>query len=67
MNLAPVLNDGRGAIPLGENWTAPGQLLTGLAPNVDFYLFVVAKDAMGKPTKPSKGFKVNLKDMFPMK
>jgi hypothetical protein len=59
--------DGRGAIPLGEKWTSPGQLLTGLAPNVDFYLFVVAKDAADKPSKPSKGFKVNLKDMFPMK
>jgi hypothetical protein len=59
--------DGRGAIPLGEKWTAPGQLLTGLAPNVDFYLFLVVKDAAEKPSKPSKGFKVNLKDMFPMK
>ncbi len=59
--------DGRGAIPLGEKWAAPGQLLTGLAPNVDFYLFVVVKDAADKPSKPSKGFKVNLKDMFPMK
>lgn len=58
---------GRGAIPLGEKWTAPGQLLTGLAPNVDFYFFVVVKDAADKPSKPSKAFKVNLKDMFPMK
>ncbi len=59
--------DGRGAILLGEKWTAPGQLLTGLAPNVDFYLFVVAKDAKEQPSKPSKAFKVNLKDMFPMR
>jgi len=59
--------DGRGAIPLGEKWTAPGQLLTGLAPNVDFYLFVVVKDTADRSSKPSKGFKVNLKDMFPMK
>jgi hypothetical protein len=59
--------DGRGAIPLGEKWNAPGQLLTGLAPNVNFYLFVVAKDAKEIPSKPSKGFKVNLKDMFPLK
>jgi hypothetical protein len=59
--------DGRGAILLGEKWTAPGQLLTGLAPNIDLYLFVVARDAAGKPSKPSPAFKVNLKDMFPLK
>lgn len=59
--------DGRGAILLGKDWTAPAQLLTGLSPNIDLYLFVVAKDAAGKPSKPGKGFKVNLKDMFPQK
>lgn len=59
--------DGRGAIALGEKWTGPGQLLTGLAPNIDLYLFAVARDAAGKPSKPSKPFKVNLKDMFPQK
>ncbi len=59
--------DGRGAILLGKDWTAPGQLLTGLSPNVDLYLFVVAKDPTGKASRPSKGFKVNLKDMFPMR
>ena len=37
--------------PLGEKWTAPGQLLTGLVPNVDFYLFVVAKDAKEIPSQ----------------
>jgi hypothetical protein len=59
--------DGRGAILLGKDWTAPGQLLTGLSPNTDLYLFVVAKDAAGKASKPGKPFKVNLKDMFPQK
>lgn len=59
--------DGRGAIALGKDWTAPGQLLTGLTPNIDLYLFVVAKDATGKPSRPGKGFKVNLKDMFPQR
>lgn len=59
--------DGRGAIPLAKDWTAPGQLLTGLSPNVDLYLFAVAKNAEGKASKPGKGFKVNLKDMFAMK
>jgi hypothetical protein len=59
--------DGRGAVLLGPKWTAPGQLLTGLSPNIDLYLFVVATDRAGKASKPSKPFKVNLKDMFPMK
>jgi hypothetical protein len=59
--------DGRGAILLGKDWAAPGQLLTGLSPNVDLYLFVVAKDAAGKSSQPGKGFKVNLKDMFPQR
>jgi hypothetical protein len=59
--------DGRGAVLLGKDWAAPGQLLTGLSPNVDLYLFVVAKDAAGKASRPGKPFKVNLKDMFPMK
>jgi hypothetical protein len=57
--------DGRGAVLLGKDWAAPGQLLTGLSPNVDLYLFVVAKDAAGRPSRPGKGYKVNLKDMFP--
>lgn len=59
--------DGRGAILLGKDWTAPGQLLAGLSPNIDLYLFVVTKDATGKASKPGKAFKVNLKDMFPQK
>lgn len=59
--------DGRGAVLLGKNWTAPGQLLTGLSPNIDLYLFIVAKDAAGKSSQPGKGFKVNLKDMFPQR
>jgi hypothetical protein len=59
--------DGRGALLLGKDWTAPGQLLTGLSPNIDLYLFVVARDPAGKASKPGKAFKVNLKDMFPMK
>ena len=59
--------DGRGAVLLGKDWTAPGQLLTGLSPNIDLYLFVVAKDPAGKSSRPGKGFKVNLKDMFPQR
>jgi hypothetical protein len=59
--------DGRGAVLLGEKWAAPGQLLTGLSPNIDLYLFVVSTDKAGKASKPSKSLKINLKDMFPMK
>jgi hypothetical protein len=59
--------DGRGAVQLGTGWTKPGELLTGLGPNIDLYLFVVGNDTAGKPSKPGPAFKVNLKDMFPMK
>jgi hypothetical protein len=59
--------DGRGAILLGKDWTGPGQLLTGLSPNVDLYLFIVAKDTAGKSSQPGNGFKINLKDMFPQR
>lgn len=59
--------DGRGAVRLGTGWPKPGELLTGLSPNIDLYIFVVAIDPASKPSKPGKAFKVNLKDMFPMK
>jgi len=59
--------DGRGAVLLGQDWTESGKLLTGLSANTDQYLFVVYADANGKPSKPSSAFKINLKDMFPMK
>ena len=48
-------------------WARPGELLTGLSPNIDLYLFVVGLDKTGKASKPGKPFKINLKDMFPMK
>ena len=59
--------DGRGAVLLGKDWTAPGQLLTALSPNTDLYLFVVAREAAEKASRPGKHFKVNLKDMFPQR
>ncbi len=59
--------DGRGAIPLGTNWPAPGQLLTGLPPSVELYLFVTYTDKDGKVSKPSAARSVLLKDEFPFK
>jgi hypothetical protein len=59
--------DGRGSVKLGTAWKASGQLLTGLAPNTDLYLFVTYANADGKTSKPSSAFKINLLDMFPMK
>jgi hypothetical protein len=59
--------DGRGAVLLGKDWTEPGKLLTGLRASTDFYVFVVYTTKDGKRSKPSAGFKINLKDMFPMK
>jgi hypothetical protein len=60
-------SDGTGAILCGENWTGPGNLLTGLSPNKDLYLFVTYTDKNGKKSKPSAPFRINLKDMFPQK
>jgi hypothetical protein len=48
-------------------WMKPGQLLTGLSPNIDPYIFVVAIDSAGKSSKPGTAFKVKLKDMLPMR
>jgi hypothetical protein len=59
--------DGRGAVHLGKDWKEPGQLLTGLRASTDFYLFLTYTDREGKPSRPSEAFKINLKDMFPMK
>jgi hypothetical protein len=59
--------DGRGAVLLGKDWTAPGQLLTGLSPNVDLYLFIVTRDPAGKTSRPGNGYKINLRDMFPQR
>jgi hypothetical protein len=54
-------------VQLGPGWAKPGELLTGLSPNIDPYLFVVAIDKTGNPSRPGKAFKINLKDIFPMK
>jgi len=59
--------DGRGALQLGKGWKEPGQLITGLRPDTDFYLFATYTGADGKTSKPSEGFKIRLKDIFGMK
>jgi hypothetical protein len=59
--------DGRGAMKLGANWTAPGGLIRGLRPDTDFYIFLVATIADGGTAKPSPGYQFRLKDMFGMK
>jgi hypothetical protein len=56
--------DGSGALELAKGWKEPGQLLTGLRPEVDFYVFVVYTDKDGKLSKPSKPLRIRLKDMF---
>jgi hypothetical protein len=58
---------GQGALLLGKDWKAPSQLLRGLRPDTDFYLFLVYTDKDGKPSKPSKPYRINLKDIFGMK
>lgn len=56
--------DGCGALKLGKDWKESGQLLTGLRPDTDFYVFVVYTDKDGKLSKPSKPLKIRLKDLF---
>jgi hypothetical protein len=56
--------DGRGAILLGKAWTQSGQLLEGLRPDIDFYLFVTYTDKDGKVSKPSPPLAFKLKDRF---
>src|SRR5262249_48248643 len=56
--------DGRGAIQLGKAWPKSGQLLEGLRPDIDFYLFVVYTDKDGKLSKPSTPLAFKLKDRF---
>jgi hypothetical protein len=59
--------DGRGALQVGKSWKTPGQLITGLRAETDFYLFVTYTDAEGKTSLPSAGYKIRLKDVFGMK
>ncbi len=59
--------DGTGAMQLGKQWKQPGQVLSGLRPDVELYLFVTYTDKDGKTSKPSKPFKIKLQDIFPFK
>ncbi len=56
--------DGRGAIQLAKAWTQSGQLLEGLRPDIEFYLFVIWTDKNGKLSKPSAPLAFKLKDRF---
>ena len=50
--------DGRGALQLGKAWTESGKLIVGLAPDTQFYVFVVYTDASGQISKPSAAFPI---------
>ena len=56
--------DGRGAIQLATGWKESGQLMQGLRPDIDFYLFVLYTDPEGKLSKPSAPLQFKLKDRF---
>lgn len=56
--------DGRGAIQLAKAWTQSGQLLEGLRPDIEFYLFLLYTDKDGKLSKPSAPLAFKLKDRF---
>lgn len=61
---ASVYPDGTGAIKIASNITKSGTLIQGLKPDTDFYLFLIYTDNEGKTSKPSDGFKINLKNKF---
>ena len=44
--------------------TQSGQLLEGLRPDIEFYLFVIYTDKDGKLSKPSAPLAFKLKDRF---
>jgi len=56
--------DGRGALKLGRDWAESGGLVTGLRPELDFYVFVAWKNAEGAQSKPSTPLRIRLKDSF---
>lgn len=56
--------DGRGAIQLGKAWTKSGQLLEGLRPDIEFYLFVLYSDQNGRLSRPSAPLAFKLKNRF---
>jgi hypothetical protein len=59
--------DGRGAVKLAGRVKASGALARGLIADTDFYLFVMYMDTGRKMSKPSKPFRINLKDTFSQK
>lgn len=59
--------DGTGALKLGSDWKKPGEMITGLRPDTDFYVFVVYTDRNGKKSKPSKPLKIRLQAIFGFK
>jgi hypothetical protein len=64
---ASAYPDGRGAIRLADKAKESPVKARGFIPDTDFYLFVAYTDANKKLSKPSKPFKINLKDLFAMK
>ncbi len=56
--------DGKGAMQLGKGWKESGQMITGLRPGREFYVFVVYTDKDGKASKPSEPLAFTLTDRF---
>lgn len=55
--------DGRGAEPMRGYYT-DNQMVRGLRPGIDMYMFLVGIDAKGEKTKPSPSFKLVTVDKF---
>ncbi len=56
--------DGTGAMQLGKGWKASGEMITGLRPDREFYVFVTYTDKDGKVSKPSAPLAFTLVDRF---
>jgi hypothetical protein len=56
--------DGTGAMQLGKAWKASGEMITGLRPDREFYVFVTYMDKDGKVSKPSAPLAFTLVDRF---
>ncbi len=59
--------DGRGAVQMARSIAASPRRVRGFRPDMDFYLYVTYTGVNKKPSKPSKPFKIRLKDTFAMK
>lgn len=59
--------DGQGAIRLGSKIKKSPANISGFIANTDFYVFIIYYNSKGEHSKPGKGLKFKLADLFGMK